>query len=215
MPESGPLAFYDFDGTLVSTNVVHQYNWCIGSLRRIGLAFSIPFLFALDVYSREAFNVVFFKKYKGMSKDQLEAMAPKMFESLIRPAIFKGVEGLLKANQQAGFRNVLITGTLATTLDPVVKHLGFTEVVCNHLEFKNGKATGALIPPVIASNAKVTAIKLLCEKYNVSQANCRAYSDSLSDLPMLEAVGHPYATNPDSRLRRIAEQRDWPILNLK
>jgi HAD superfamily hydrolase (TIGR01490 family) len=217
MPESG-LAFYDFDGTLVSTNVVNQYAWCIkksNPLKLVKLLLSVPFLLALDAYSRQAFNVVFFKEYRGMKKDWLESVAPEMFETLIGPAIFAGARELLESDEREGYRSVLVTGTLSTTLGPVIKALGFTEVICNHLEFRQGEATGKLIEPVIAGDAKVKSIKQLCEKYKVSPADCRAYSDSLSDLPMLEAVGHPFATNPDRRLRRLAEKRGWPILNLK
>ena len=54
----------------------------------------------------------------------------------------------------------------------------------------------------------------LCRRYNVEPVNCRAYSDDTSDLPMLEAVGEPVATNPKPALRRIAAERNWQILDL-
>jgi putative phosphoserine phosphatase/1-acylglycerol-3-phosphate O-acyltransferase len=68
---------------------------------------------------------------------------------------------------------------------------------------------------VLAGREKVAAIERLCRQYNVDTAESKAYSDSLSDLPMLEAVGRPAVVHPGYRLRRIARRRGWPVLDLK
>ncbi|MFN3325775.1 MAG: HAD family hydrolase [Bryobacteraceae bacterium] len=217
------LAFYDFDGTLVSSNVVTQYAFYArnlpsrahAALKYAKLIASIPLLIGLDLYSRRVFNQVFFREYRGMSEKWLRELAGPLFESVIRPAIYPRAKALLAADRAEGFRTVLLTGSLDVALDPVVRYFGFDDVICNSLVYENGRATGRIAPPVIAEREKVDAMLRLCQRYNADTAQSKAYSDSYSDLPMLEAVGFPSAVNPDGRLKRIAVQRGWPVLNLK
>src|SRR5256885_2363061 len=77
------------------------------------------------------------------------------------------------------------------------------------------KARGRVPPPLIAEGEKVAAIERLCRQWNASLPESKAYSDSFSDAPMLESVGNPVAVNPDRRLKRVAQSRGWPILELK
>ncbi len=108
-----------------------------------------------------------------------------------------------------------MTGELDIALDRVIRHFGFQAVICNHLIFKDGVASGEVEPPLIAEKEKVRAMEVLCRKFGTEMKLCKAYSDSFSDVPMLEAVGIPVAVNPDRRLRRVAVERGWAILDLK
>jgi HAD superfamily hydrolase (TIGR01490 family) len=222
MPRA-PLAFYDLDGTLVASNVVTQYAWFarrqprrLRAVRKTAkLILSIPILFALDLYSRALFNRVFYREYRGLSEDWLRGAAPVMDREVLQPATFPGAASLIESDRREGYLPVLVTGSLDFALAPLIERLGFHDAVCNCLAFNGGIATGGLVPPVLAGLAKVDALRALAEKHGVELADCKAYSDSLSDLPMLEAVGHPVAANPDRRLHRIARERGWPIVDLK
>jgi phosphoserine phosphatase len=94
-------------------------------------------------------------------------------------------------------------------------HLGITEYATNRLEFVNGVATGRLLPPIMAAATKASWIRTYTEREGISLSDSYAYTDSMSDLPMLSIVGHPAVINPDTRLRQTAMHHDWPILNLK
>jgi HAD superfamily hydrolase (TIGR01490 family) len=220
---AGRFAFYDLDGTLVSSNVVTQFVYYVRRLpsRRQALAkgallaASLPWLGGLELVSRRAFNVWFYRFYRGMRRDWLLAMAEGLFETVIRPAIYPGAPALVKRDRAEGFRTVLVTGSPDFALGPVVRYFGFDRLVANCLEFSGGVATGRIRPPVLAGREKVAAIERLCRQYNVDTAESKAYSDSLSDLPMLEAVGRPAVVHPGYRLRRIARRRGWPVLDLK
>ena len=106
----------------------------------------------------------------------------------------------------------MITGALDLSVKPLMEHLGITEYVTNRLEFVNGMATGRLLPPVMAAATKASWIRTYTEREGISLSDSYAYTDSMSDLPMLSIVGHPAVINPDMRLRQTALHHDWPIL---
>ncbi len=176
---------------------------------------SVPWLFGLDLYSRKEFNAVFYRKYRGLERQWLEALAEGLFSELFLPAMHAGAQPLIEQDRAAGFQTVLVTGSLDFALGPIVRHFGFDHVISNRLVFRDGVATGDLEPPLVAEDQKVAAMGSLAREYNVDTALSKAYSDSMSDLPMLEAVGLPSVVHPGRRLRQIAEQRGWPVLNLK
>jgi len=215
-------AFYDMDGTLVRTNLVHAFAYNArnqqgllkSATRTITTALSVPLFLAADFYSRRLFNDLFFRRYKGESEDRLRYLAEELFEAVIRPSIFPGAYELVGKSKQLGLRQVLVTGALNLTVDPLARHLGLDHCVTNHLEFVDGKATGRLLPPIMAAATKASWIRTYAEKEGLSLSECYSYSDSMSDLPMLSVVGHPTAVNPDFRLRNTALQHDWPILDL-
>jgi HAD superfamily hydrolase (TIGR01490 family) len=216
-------AFYDLEGTLVSTNLVHTLGFY--ARRQQGLLQTIkksaqtlaklPFFAATDLYSRNVFNEIFFKSYAGESEDRLRFFADELFEDILKPAIFDGTFELIETSKKLGLRQVIITGALDFTVAPLIKHFGIDDFAANRLEFVNGYATGRLLPPVMASATKAKWIREFAERENLSLSDSYAYSDSISDLPMLSIVGHPAAVNPDFWLKQTALQHDWAILNLK
>jgi len=216
-------AFYDLEGTLVSTNLVHTLGFY--ARRQQGLLQTIkksaqtlaklPFFAATDLYSRNVFNEIFFKSYAGESEDRLRFFADELFEDVLKPAIFDGTFELIETSKKLGLRQVIITGALDFTVAPLIKHFGIDDFAANRLEFVNGYATGRLLPPVMAAATKAKWIREFAERENLSLSDSYAYSDSISDLPMLSIVGHPAAVNPDFRLKQTALQHDWAILNLQ
>jgi len=216
-------AFYDLEGTLVSTNLVHTLGFYAknqqGLFRTIKKSattlLSIPIFAATDQYSRKVFNDLFFKRYKGESEDRLRYFAEELFEDVLKPAVFPGAFELIEKSRSLGLRQVVVTGALDLSVTPLMKYLGIEDYVTNRLEFVNGVATGRLLPPVVAAATKASWIRTFAEREGLSLSDSYAYTDSMSDLPMLSVVGHPAAINPDMRLRQTALHHDWPILNLK
>jgi HAD superfamily hydrolase (TIGR01490 family) len=216
-------AFYDLDGTLVRTNLVHAFAYNARNqqgllksvFRTASTMLGVPMFMAADLYSRRLFNDLFFLRYRGESEDRLRYLAEELFEKVIRPSIFPGAYDLVDKSKRLGLRQVLVTGALDLTVKPLARHLGIDHAVTNHLEFVDGKATGRLLPPIMAAATKASWIRIYAEKEGLNLSECYSYSDSMSDLPMLSVVGHPTAINPDFRLRNTALQHDWPILDLR
>lgn len=216
-------AFYDLEGTLVSTNLVHtlgfytqrqQGIWQTAK-KSIGTLAKLPLFGVADLYSRNVFNEVFFRSYEGFSQDRLRYFSEELFEEVLKPAIFPGTPELIAQGKKIGQRQIVLTGALDFTIEKLMDHLGIDDYVANRLEFVNGYATGRVLPPVMASATKAKWIREYAEREKINLSDSYAYSDSISDLPMLSIVGHPVAVNPDLRLRQNARQHDWAILDLK
>lgn len=218
-----PAAFYDLEGTLVSTNLVHtlafyakrQQGLWQTAKKSVGTLARLPLFGVAELYSRNVFNEVFFRSYEGFSEDRLRYFSDELFEEVLKPAIYPGTADLIAAGKKIGQRQVVITGALDFTIERLMDHLGIDDYKANHMEFVNGYSTGRIIPPVMASATKATWMREYAERENINLSDSYAYSDSISDLPMLSIVGHPVAVCPDMRLRQTAMQHDWPVLNLK
>ena len=167
-----------------------------------------------DLYSRNVFNEVFFRSYEGFSQDRLRYFSEELFADVLKPAIFPGTRELIAQGKKIGQRQVVLTGALDFTIELLMDHLGIDDYVANRLEFVNGYATGRVLPPVMASATKAKWIREYAERENINLSESYAYSDSISDLPMLSIVGHPVAISPDFRLKQTARQHDWAVLDL-
>lgn len=220
MAEVRRAAFFDVDGTLVRTNIVHAFAFYAmnqGSIlgtawKTAKTALSIPVFLATDRVNRKLFNELFYSYYEGQSEDRLETLAEELFEDVLRPAIFRGSSRLIEESRRAGCRIVLVTGALDFTVRHLARHLGADDLIANRMRFVQGVATGRVVPPIIEGAHKALAIRDYCVREGLQLERSFAYSDSFSDYPMLAVVGHPAAVNPDARLARVARAYEWPII---
>lgn len=220
---SQAAAFYDLEGTLVSTNLVHtlafysrRQQGLLKTIKRsVGTLAKLPAFGITDLYSRNVFNEYFFKSYEGESEDRLRYFSEELFEEVLKPAIYPGTKELIAAGKKLGQKQIVITGALDFTIDRICEYLGIDEYKANRMEFVNGYSTGRILPPVMASATKAKWMREYAEKNDINLSDSYAYSDSISDLPMLSIVGHPVAVNPDFRLKQTAIQHDWAVLDLK
>jgi HAD superfamily hydrolase (TIGR01490 family) len=216
-------SFYDVDGTLIKTNIVHAFAYyarnqptLTGSLwKSAKTALSVPMFLVADKLSRKLFNELFYGYYAGEPEDRLVVLAEELFEDVIKPSIFPKARDLVEQSRRAGLRQVLVSGGLDFTVRPLARYLGFDDFIANTLEFENGYATGHLGKPFVAGATKAQIMRDYAEKHGLDLGKSWAYSDSYSDYPMLAVVGHPTAVNPDLRLRTVAKSYDWPIIDLR
>lgn len=216
-------AFYDMDGTLVSTNLVHSYLFVAKnepSVQRsivksaVGLA-KIPAFAAVDSWSRFKFNEMLYAGYEGAFKDRLLEFADEHFEEVLKPNIFPGTYELVESAKKKGLKQVIISGSLDMMVAPLARHLGIDDIITNRLEFEDEVATGRLIKPIVAGAHKSRIIQQYAQDHDIDLLQSYGFSDSFSDYSMLSVVGRPAAVNPDRKLRRSAQELDWPILDLR
>lgn len=216
-------AFYDMDGTLVSTNLVHSYLFLArneatlsrSALKTLEGLIKLPAFFLADQLSRALFNELLYAGYAGAFHDRLVELAEEHFEEVLKPNIFPGVYELVDSARRKGLRQVIISGSLDLLVAPLARHLGIDDVVTNRLELKDGVATGKLVKPIVAGAMKARLIQEYARAFGVDLLESYAFSDSFSDYSMLAVVGRPAAVNPDRRLRRAATELEWPILDVR
>jgi HAD superfamily hydrolase (TIGR01490 family) len=217
-----PASYFDVDGTLVRTNLVHptlyyllnQANPQRTLARLADAALRAPRLLLAEFRDRRLFNEELYALYKGTSQDRLLTLADDAYETVLRPAIIKGARELVQACRDKGHDVVIISGALDFLMERLRKELGATHVIANRLEFLDRVATGRMLPPVVAGPTKALLLRDHAKQFGHDLDECYAYSDSYSDVPMLSVVGHPAAVNPDRALERLARSYQWPLVHL-
>jgi HAD superfamily hydrolase (TIGR01490 family) len=220
--EHRAASYFDVDGTLTRTNLfdglwfylMNQSNPFKGLGRVAKTVASIPAYFAVDQVDRSTFNEMLFRGYEGMTEDRLLDLSDEVFETVLRPALYKDGISLVKRAKASGHRIVLLSGSPDFLLQRLGKMLEADDVIGNRLHMRDGRATGKLMPPIVAGPEKAKIIKDHAKHYGFDLDDCAAYSDSMSDVPMLSVVGRPAAVNPDFRLRAMAKTHRWPVLDL-
>ena len=119
---------------------------------------------------------------------------------------------LVDLHRHAGRATFIVSASPVELVQPLAQALGMTAGIGTRSEIVDGVYTGELAGPFCYGDGKVEAIAELARWEGLDLGQCYAYSDSASDLPMLRAVGHPVAVNPDGRLERIAHDQGWPIV---
>jgi HAD superfamily hydrolase (TIGR01490 family) len=117
----------------------------------------------------------------------------------------------IERHRQSGDLVAIVTGATPYVALPLARELGIDHVIATRLEVVDGAFTGRIEPPMNYGAGKVARVEMLAEEHGFTPEDATFYSDSITDLPLLERVGTPVAVNPDARLRRVAQKRGWKI----
>lgn len=148
---------------------------------------------------------------KGHRIDELEQIADEIFDETMADRIWPGTKALAQSHIDRGERVWLVTAAPVEVARVIARRLGLTGALGTVAETEGGVYTGRLIGDLLHGPEKAVAIQRLAEREGLDLSRCSAYSDSFNDVPMLSLVGHPYAINPDARLRALAAAKGWPI----
>ena len=222
MPDSNTkkiAVFFDVDGTLLKSTIVHYYIWMrsvkvpffLKQIWLVGFLPKIAYYLILDRVSRTRFNQVFYRNYRGMNAAETKALSTEMFEAYLRPKIFSEAVSEIQKHKQQGMAVVLVTGSLNFIVQPIANYLGVDTVLAPRLREQNGRFTGELTTAPLIGARKGEAIQAFAEQHEISLKDSYAYGDSQSDLPMLECVGNPVVVNPGKALRQKALDSGWEL----
>jgi len=211
------LAVFDLENTLIASNVVDSYAWLatrrISDEDRLRLVLrtmrEAPRLLALDRQDRGDFLRHFYRRYEGAPVARLEHDAWELWSELLLAKAFPAGIRRVRAHRRLGHRTLLITGALDMAIEPL-RPL-FDDVMCATLGVENGRYTGELLAAPPTGEARALLMADYAAARGLQLAESVAYADSASDLPMLEAVGHPVAVNPETKLAAIARKRGWHV----
>ncbi len=218
-PAEKAAAFFDVDGTLIHTTIVHYYDYfrrrrmsrLVGRLWHVAFMLKCVLYLVLDKINRSRLNIVFYRSYRGLSAADVKSQAEDCYRDVIRPRRFLEAEACLQEHRDSGCDVVLVTGSIDFIIAPLARVLGVTHVLAPALLESDGRFTGSLDGPPIGDEEKARRIRQFAAEHGIDLAQSHAYGDSIADLPMLECVGFPHAVNPDNALAATARSRGWPV----
>src|SRR4051795_3052403 len=147
----------------------------------------------------------------GWDVEQIKSIVGETLHEIVDPLVFAEAANLIADHKLCGRDVVVVSASGEEIVGPIAKGLGATHAMATRMVVEDGKYTGE-VAYYCFGEGKVRAIHELAAREGYALEHCYAYSDSITDLPMLEAVGHPTVVNPDRALRKEAAARGWPVL---
>jgi HAD superfamily hydrolase (TIGR01490 family) len=213
MPEV--IAFFDMDYTLLDTSsglLYVQYLRRTGQIGRRALVrvawWTLLYKLTLIDLARAMPKMVTYAQDASVS--EMLAQSRHWFAAMVIDHLNPIGVAKIREHQQQGHVVVVISASTQFAVQPVAEYLGL-EYLCTRLAVEGDRVTGAIVPPPCYGEGKITWARQLADRHGIPIGRSYFYTDSLSDVPLLEIVEHPIAVNPDPRLRRLAVQRGWPI----
>jgi len=215
-------AFFDLDKTVIakSSTLAFSRSFYRGGLvnRRAVLKSSYAqFVYLLQGADAEQMDRM--REYlkslcAGWPVQQVRDIVAETLHELIDPLVYGEAVALFDEHHAAGRDVVLVSSSGEEVVGPIGDMLGVDRVVATRMVVEDGRYTGD-IAFYAYGEGKAVAMRELAEQQGYDLSASYAYSDSFTDLPMLEAVGRPHAVNPDKALRRAAAERSWPVLDFR
>ncbi|WP_288960282.1 HAD-IB family hydrolase [uncultured Sulfitobacter sp.] len=212
-------AFFDVDETLIRTKSMFDFFrfWCqlCGNTQAL-TAFEAEFaeLFSSGL-PREDLNRAYYRHLAGLSPQELQSAGEKWWREVsARPGlIIEESLALMNRLQGEGVEAVFVSGSFDEILEPVAAQMGVHHILCAPMIIgPGGIYTGEIGPFPSIGQGKRIAIERFLEGKGAAAKDCWAIGDDLSDLPMLEAVGHRAVVGEASPLADLAKARGWPVL---
>jgi len=209
-------AFFDMDRTILNDSSGRLYLRYLMQSGQIGVRESLRvawwflwYVAGLVEFPRLMASVLLMASRE--EEEPLRRDVDAWFEEWVAPHITADAVRRIEQHREQGHRLVVLSAATASVVRPLAERLHIPDYLCTHLEVENGRFTGGLVEPAAYGHGKVQLAEQFARENGIDLQDCIFYSDGYEDVPMLERVGQPVAVNPDRRLRRLAEQRGWPI----
>jgi len=211
------LALFDLDKTLLGVNSATLWvrrEVALGQMKKRRALSAMLWLatYQLGLFPAEELVAKAISEVKGVPLAELEARTRSFYDTHLRRAFRPGGLDVLSEHRAQGDVCVLLTSSSHMVADLAAQQLGLDGVLCNQLEVAaDGRLTGRAVGRICYGAGKLFHAQAEAERRGLPLSGATFYTDSYTDLPVLEAVKHPVAVNPDVRLRRHAERVGWPI----
>lgn len=213
-------AFFDLDKTIIATSSAAAFTRPFYSRGLISRSTVLSSAYAQFVYligsadhdQTERLRQHVSAMSTGWDVKQIKEIVAETLHEYIDPHVYIEAIDLIAAHHAAGRDVVVVSASGKEVVEPIGRMLGADHIVATRMQIEDGRYTGE-IEYYAYGEAKAEAIRELAEKHGYDLSKSYAYSDSITDVPMLSAVGHPFAVNADKALRKIAVEHDWGILD--
>jgi HAD superfamily hydrolase (TIGR01490 family) len=212
-------AFFDLDKTIIAKSSSLAFSKPFqagglitrGAMLRSAYAQFVYLVGGADHDQMEKIRAFMSQLVEGWDVETVKEIVAETLHHVVDPIVYDEAVSLLEEHHAAG-RDVVIVSTSGTeVVAPIGEMLGADDVIASRLAIADGKYTGEIDYYAYAEE-KARAIESMAVERGYDLEQCFAYSDSITDAPMLEIVGHPHAVNPDKDLRKLAVAKGWPIL---
>jgi HAD superfamily hydrolase (TIGR01490 family) len=212
-------AFFDLDKTVVSRSSTLALSRPLyragmvsrGQLLRGAYAQLVYLLVGADEDKMERLKEGMLQLTRGWDRAQVERLVENVILDVIDPYVYAEALDLMELHRSEGRRIYIVSSSPEEVVRPLARHFGVSGVIATRAEVgPDGRYTGELAFYAYGER-KAEAVRAIAERTGIDLAGSYAYTDSATDLPMLEVVGHPVAVNPDKELRKAAEERGWQI----
>ncbi|AUZ87965.1 HAD family hydrolase [Arthrobacter sp. TmT3-37] len=222
-PPPGEAAFFDVDNTLMrGASLFHvarkMYQRKAFTLRfAAGLAWKqLRFIMRGETMTDvDAVREAALAFAIGIAHEDILALGEEVYDEMIASKIWPGARALAEQHLSSNRQVWLVTGTPVEVAAVISSRLGLTGALGTVAEVIDGLYTGRLVGDFLHGSAKAAAVLAVAEREHLDLARCWGYSDSYNDIPLLTAVGHPVAINPDRKLRRHARANNWPVYDFR
>jgi HAD superfamily hydrolase (TIGR01490 family) len=218
------FAFFDVDETLINLKSMFSFRsfylkWALGinqGLRKERQEMESIKQLQAKGSDRTEINRHFYRSFKNQSPDKVR-LAARAWYSSVRSSpdfFFQASLKELTTHQDRGVGVVLVSGSCEEILEPLAHELRIDHLLVNRLEVIDDRYSGELLPPQTIGDGKRIAIERFLANMQVEGSVCHGYGDHISDLPLLEAVGHPTVVAHDKALLAVAHARGWRVLGV-
>lgn len=210
------VAFFDMDRTLLRIDtatlyVRHQRRKGQASARDVARVawWMLQYTFGVIDAQRAAEKAL--ESFKGKLETWLLSECEEMFEASGLAHVAAEGRNAVERHRSQGDFVAIVTGATQYAARPLARELGIEHLIATELEVEAGQFTGRIVPPMSYGAGKVMLAERLAQKHGIALDEATFYSDSITDLPLLQRVRTPVAINPDARLRRVARRKGWRI----
>jgi HAD superfamily hydrolase (TIGR01490 family) len=212
-------AFFDLDKTIIAKSSALAFskpffNQGLLTRRAVLKNSYAQFLYLLSGADRDQMDRIrthLTNMCAGWDVEQVKSIVNETLHDIVTPLVFAEAADLIAAHKLCGRDVVVVSASGEEIVAPIARALGATHAMATRMVVEGGRYTGD-VAFYCYGEGKVQAIRELAARERYPLEHCYAYSDSITDLPMLEAVGHPSVVNPDRGLRKEASERGWPVL---
>ncbi len=209
-------AFFDMDKTILSENsatLYLRYRYQRGEMskRELIMGFGAYLKYKIGILDIRSWTLEMMVQFSGQSEKQLEEEAIAWVEDVVVETVYPEAERLVEEHLAESHVVAIVSGATAFVVRPIADRLGIEHVLYTRLEVENGLFTGRVIEPICFEEGKIYWLQQFIDEQGIDLAKSFFYTDSITDLPLLDLVGHPVATNPDPLLYRTAVKRRWPV----
>ncbi len=216
---SRPAAFFDLDGTLLARSSVMALARPLRDAGLIRPSFVVRGIAAQMLHLRTggrngARERLLGAALQDLPVERLCSVLDSCLERTLAPLVHDGALDLIATHRRTGRRTYLVSSAPEEVVTRTAAMLGVDDVLATKLETRGGAYTGR-VGSFCQGDEKARVMRVAASADRIHLATSYAYADSVSDVPMLEVVGHPYAVNPSRELARVAEQHGWEIVHLQ